>query len=126
MAAVKLIGSARLAAIRDPRISAAIYDVLKAVSLLQLPLRGYRRAHRDRNARDPVAVPRKFTNKQLSRALMAAGSINEAAHQLGCDRRTISRRVKSLMGHGVLDVAVAGAPSLRRSKQLRSKRASAQ
>jgi hypothetical protein len=121
MAAVNLIGNARLAAVRDPRICAAIYAVLKAVSLLQLPLRGYRRAHRDRNARDPIAAPRKFTDEQLSRALVKHASIKEVAHALGCDRRTISRRVRSLVGHGVLDVPFASALSLRRS-QRRSKR----
>lgn len=114
--AFDLAGKARLLAAADPRIAAIVDDVLQAAWLLA--------GHDGSRARDPD-TGLIFSNENLLRALACAKSMKDAARQLGCDRKTISRRVKNFNETLLTMSHLPGAPSLRRSKAIRkSKRMS--
>lgn len=83
----------------DRAAQALVVDTLRAVKLLQVPLR----------------CNRKVSDAEIVRVLMTSPSIKVAAGRLEIDRATVARRVKALMRHCSSDAALARAPSLQRS-----------
>lgn len=107
----------------DSTVASAVAEAFAIASALQLPLRGYRRAHRSRLHEAPEGR-QAVSDEEVRAAVIRAPSIKVAAGILRVDRGTVARRVKALMRQPVPDAALASAVSLQRSRALREKRGS--
>ena len=108
----------RVAVAGDPEVAQAVGDALTAVSLLQGPMRGYRKQMRERRRRGSPGrweCPEKISDEAIVRALRLCPSIKVAAARLRLDRTTVGRRITDLMRHPEHSAALRGLPSLRRS-----------